>query len=82
MQIIPIYKYRRNEGGVTVSPIQPDTEYTQMQRVVADEGKLLRLRDGTTACCADVESTDGITEETDPGFQIELLIRSDINERN
>lgn len=41
----PLYKYKRNDGGVTVSPIKPATEYTTMVRLIASEGKAL-TKDG------------------------------------
>lgn len=66
MQIIPIYKYNRPDGGVTVSPIQPDVEYTEMVRLVADEGKVL-TQDGVTFFgCTDTELTDGWYEVDAP----------------
>ena len=40
-----LYKFKRNDGGVTVSPIKPDAEYTEMVRLVADKGKML-TKDG------------------------------------
>lgn len=61
MQIINLYKYTREDGGVTVSPIKPDTEYTEMLRLVADEGKVLVNGDITTTC-TDVESAEGWEE--------------------
>lgn len=61
MQTITLYKYERGNGGVTVSPIQPDAEYTVMYRLVADDGKMLVNGDVITSCI-DVESTDGWTE--------------------
>ena len=41
MKIIPMYRYIRADGGTTVSPNKPDCEYTEMYRLVADEGKAL-----------------------------------------
>jgi hypothetical protein len=61
MQKITLYKYTREDGGITVSPIKPDTEYTEMFRLVADEGKVLVNGDITTTC-TDVVSTEGWTE--------------------
>ena len=61
MQTIALYKYRREDGGVTVSPIKPDVEYTEMYRLVADEGKVLTNGE-TLTTCADVESADGWSE--------------------
>lgn len=65
MQKITLYKYTRADGGITVSPIKPDTEYTEMFRLVADEGKVLVNGDITTIC-TDVVSTEG-WEEIDDG---------------
>ena len=61
MQTITLYRYTRPDGGVTVSPIKPDVEYTEMVRLIADEGKI--LTDGTnTTTCTDVSSAEGWTE--------------------
>jgi hypothetical protein len=66
MQIIPLYKYEREDGGTTVSPIKPEnTEYTEMYRLVADEGKILTNGERQTSC-ADVESVDGWEEIDNP----------------
>lgn len=61
MKIITLYKYTREDGGVTVSPVKPDCEYTEMVRLVADEGKLLVKGDVTTTC-VDTDSAEGWTE--------------------
>lgn len=61
MQIITLYKYTRADGGITVSPIKPDTEYTEMFRLVADEGKVLTNGEITTPC-KDVETVEGWEE--------------------
>ena len=61
MQTITLYRYTRPDGGISVSPIKPNVEYTEMVRLVADEGKA--LTDGTnTTTCTDVSSTEGWTE--------------------
>lgn len=62
MKRITLYRYTREDGGVTTSPVQPDAaDYTVKYRLIADEGKA--LTDGTTvAGCVDVESPDGWTE--------------------
>lgn len=65
MQVINLYKYIREDGGVTVSPIKPDCEYTEMFRIVADEGKVLVKGDVVTTC-ADVESIEGWEEIDEP----------------
>lgn len=61
MQTITLYRYTRPDGGVTVSPIKPNVKYTEMVRLIADEGKI--LTDGTnTTMCIDVSSAEGWTE--------------------
>lgn len=61
MQTITLYRYTRPDGGISVSPIKPNIEYTEMVRLIADEGKI--LTDGTnTTTCIDVSSTEGWTE--------------------
>lgn len=61
MQKITLYKYTRADGGITVSPVKPDGEYTEMYRLVADEGKVLANGEIETTC-TDVESVDGWEE--------------------
>ena len=36
MQIVNLYKYIRDDGGTTVSPVKPNIEYTEMFRLIAD----------------------------------------------
>jgi hypothetical protein len=56
---IPIYKYERGDGGISVSPIKPDCEYTEMVRLVTDEGKML-TKDGVNLYYStDTETADG-----------------------
>ena len=38
MQIKTLYRYKRADGGITVSPNKPECEYTELFRVVADVG--------------------------------------------
>ena len=61
MQIVNLYKYIRDDGGVTVSPVRPDIEYVEMFRLIADEGKELMNGDVRTPCI-DVEHIEGWTE--------------------
>lgn len=57
MQTIPLYHYIRDDGGVTVSPKKPDVEYTELTRLVADEGYI--LTDGDTyTFCIDTDNPD------------------------
>ena len=64
MQIITLYRYIRNDGGVTVSPIKPDREYAETFRLVADEGMILTDGENFTIC-TDTENPDAWTEVED-----------------
>lgn len=66
MQIIPLYRYERADGGVTISPVKPDGEYTEMVRLVADEGKVLTKDGENFTACVDTENADGWYEVDDP----------------
>ena len=60
-----LYKYRRDDGGTTVSPVKPDSDYETLLRIEADEGYI--LTDGKSMTfCADVESADGWSEVEAP----------------
>lgn len=50
MQTIPLYRYTRPDGGVTVSTVKPDTDYTGLSRLVADEGYALTDGVNFTSC--------------------------------
>ncbi len=69
MQTIVLYRYIREDGGVTTSPIKPDCDYTEKVRLVADEGKRLVLPDGTYAFCADLDTAEGVAEEDNPDYE-------------
>lgn len=66
MQTITLYRYEREGGGVTVSPVKPDADCTELYRLVADEGKLLTQDGENLYPCADVESIDGWYEVDEP----------------
>lgn len=71
MQTIPLYRYIRPDGGISVSVMKPDVEYTYRYRLIADEGKA--ITDGTTtATCVDVEIPNGWTEIEAPEEDIGL----------
>ena len=65
MEIKPLYRFLREDGGVTDSPDKPDgADYTTRYRLIASDGKL--LTDGTTETyCIDVDSADGWSEIDD-----------------
>lgn len=41
MQDVILYRYTRENGGVTNSTIKPDCPYSIRHRLIADEGKIL-----------------------------------------
>ena len=58
MQIKPLYRFKRADGGITVSPHKPECEYTELVRLIADDGKA--LTDGKTVTyCVDTETAEG-----------------------
>lgn len=73
MKIIPLYKYIRPDGGVSVSPNKPDCEYTEMFRIIADEGCTLRKGD-LEADCVDTDNMDGWEELLPPEKALEVII--------
>lgn len=67
MLIKTLYKTIRPDGGVTVSPDKPESEeYTEMFRLIADDGKLLTLDGESTYPCVDVETANGWYEVDAP----------------
>lgn len=58
MKPIKLYRYTRPDGGVTVSPENPDVEYQECVRLVAGEGKLL-TNGNIQISCIDTDSVDG-----------------------
>lgn len=62
MQITTVYRFIRPNGGVTVSPVKPDGEFTELYRLVADEGMVLTNGETTTIC----------TDTYDPDIWIEI----------
>lgn len=50
MQKIILYRFSRPDGGITVSPVKPEGDYTELTRLVADEGMTLSDGESTTFC--------------------------------
>lgn len=75
MEIKPLYRFLREDGGVTESINKPDgVEYTTRYRLIASDGKL--LTNGTMETyCIDVESADGWSEIDDPEKWREEIVR-------
>lgn len=61
MRIVNLYRYERDPGKITTSPIEPEMEYTIVYRLIADEGKAITDGDIVTECI-DVNSAEGWTD--------------------
>ena len=77
MQIKPLYKYARTDGGTTITPVQPDVAYAQLYRLVAEDGGEITNGEITngeiTTTCIDVESYDGWHDVDDEITDTEAL---------
>ena len=61
MQKLVVYRYFRPDCGVSVSPVNPDGEYTELVRLAAEEGRT--LTDGVTeTTCVDTDNPDAWDE--------------------
>lgn len=58
MQKITLYKFTRKDGGKTVTPVKPEGEYTELVRLIADEGKALTNAETVTPCI-DTDTAEG-----------------------
>ena len=72
MKIITLYKYTREDGGITVSPNKPECEYAELVRIVADEGKRITQDGETLYIVIDQEASDGWYEVDDPQSEQEV----------
>lgn len=66
MTVKTLYRYEREGGGITVSPNKPEREYTELVRLIADEGKVLTQDGERLFCVIDVDSADGWYEVDAP----------------
>ena len=66
MVINTLYRYIREDGGTTVSTKKPDVEYTEIFRIIADEGKAVTQNGTDLYPVIDVDSTDGWYEVDAP----------------
>ena len=70
MKKVTLYRYTRDDGGVTVTPNRPKTAgYTIKHRLISDEGMILTNGE-IVASCIDVDSVDGWSEIADETKEI------------
>lgn len=61
MQVVKLFRYTRANGGITISTKRPQVEYTELFRLIADNGKA--LTDGKVMTpCIDTEDVNIWTE--------------------
>lgn len=73
MQKITLYRYVRADGGVTVSPVKPDGEYTVLYRLIADEGHT--ITDGVKHVeCVDTEDPEAWDEELTDSEALDIIV--------
>lgn len=63
MQIVDLYRYEREPGKITTSPVKPDdgVDYSIIYRLIADEG--MAITDGSLIVeCIDTNSSEGWTD--------------------
>lgn len=70
MLIINLYRYTREDGGVTVTTHNPECEYTETFRLVADEGEILTDGENFTFC-VDTDTPNIWQPIEDSGFSYE-----------
>lgn len=67
MQTKTLYRYKRADGGITISPTKPEgIEFSEKLRLIADEGKMLTIDGENLSPCVDVDDVAGWYEVDDP----------------
>ena len=66
MKVITLYKYTREDGGITVSPNKPESEHAELVRIIADEGKRITKDGEKLYTVIDQETADGWYEVDAP----------------
>lgn len=59
MEVRELYKYKREDGGTTVSPIKPNCDYETMYRIIASDGCEVTLDGINMYYCVDTDIKDG-----------------------
>ncbi|MBQ7095828.1 MAG: hypothetical protein IJN80_05215 [Clostridia bacterium] len=80
MEIKTLYRYEREGGGVTVSTERPDCTYTELFRIIADEGKAITLNGEDLRAVVDVDCVDGWYEVDAPTEDSAALLSGEVSE--
>lgn len=54
-----LYRYEREDGGITVTTEKPNVPHTTLFRLIADDGKMVTLDGVDMRAAVDVDSVDG-----------------------
>ena len=66
MTIKTLYRFKRADGGITVSPNKPNVEYTELFRIIADEGKAVTKDGENLYSVIDTDNIGGFHEVDAP----------------
>ena len=66
MTVKTLYRYARADGGVSVSPVEPQQKYTVLYRVIAEKGMSLARNGQVFGPVVDTEVQDGWSEVETP----------------
>lgn len=73
MKLNTLYRYKREDGGISVSPNKPDCEYNELVRIVADQGKLVTQDGENLFFVIDADNANGWYEVDAPETSEEEL---------
>lgn len=62
MTIKTLYRFKRADGGITVSPNKPNGDYTELFRIIADEGKAVTKDGNNLYPVIDTDDASGFYE--------------------
>lgn len=66
MTVKLLYRYKREDGGINVSPIEPRQEHSKLYRIIADEGMSLVRNGQSFGSVTDTDFRDGWSETEAP----------------
>ena len=74
MKVLPLYRFKRRDGGITHSLTKPNMLYTERVRIIADNNKVLTRNGNDFFTVIDADTAYGWYEIDMP---IEYLVQSE-----
>lgn len=68
-----LYRYERDDQGITVTTEEPDTSYTVLYRIIADEDKMLTLDGENLFLAVDTDNVSGWYEVDAPIYEEDII---------